>query len=116
MKVHHLDGLLCGYKIDAYDMPKQISQEDDANYIALPIERSPVHCLLSVGYPPKASLPAKLEPINEKDPQRRERAIRVALGRWIDENAAVLKRLRDKHVPVSCNGECGCEICLDVDV
>ena len=113
MKTHYFTDLLCGYHIEAYDAPKQVSKDEDVNYIALPIERSPVHCLFSIGYPSKAAFMVKLAPIAEMQPERRDRALREALGKWIDEHKSFLLKTQQRHTLVPCNGGCDAEICLE---
>jgi hypothetical protein len=113
LKIWKFNELLCGYLIQAYDKPKQISKQGDVNYLALPLEKSPIYCVFSLISNPGNTFTTHLAPVPDTRESFRETAIQQALIKWITTNLTFIFNTYRRKVIGACNGNCPNLICME---
>jgi hypothetical protein len=112
-KIWRFDELICGYTVEVFDFPKQISKPTDMNYIALPRERSPLHVIFSLKAPAQGAFAMNLSPISETRENLREEAIKEEIIKWVLQKAEFVFNLYKRKIKNLCSGDCSNIICLE---
>lgn len=111
-KIWTFNELLCGYKIEIYDTPKQISKTGAVNYIALSLAASPLYCIFSLSSKPENAFTTTIPAVPETREDFREKAIKQALIEWITKNIKSIISIYLRTISRACDGTCQNLICM----